>query len=216
MDKAVIFDMDGVLVDSMTAHWVSWEHVLNPIGIHPTREDFLATTGLTAPDTARVLTKGKLSGPELEEIIHRKEADFREILDRNFPVMPGAGELVRSLNRAGWGLAIGSSGPKKNLDLIAARIPGGELLTVRIGMEDVVKGKPEPEVFLKAAKGLGVAPARCVVIEDGTAGLNAAKAGGMRRVGLTGTHQRAELSPLADIVVDSLGELTPERLEQLL
>ena len=129
--------------------------------------------------------------------------------------MDGASDLLRALRAAGFRLAIGSSGPAANVEVILRCLPSAELIEARVHGGEVEKGKPEPEVFLRAAEKLGVAPHRCAVVEDAPAGVQAAKRAGMAVVALTGTATREELAA-ADLVVDSLRELTPTQLAGLI
>ena len=130
--------------------------------------------------------------------------------------MDGAGELLHTLHEAGFAMAIGSSGPAENIELARRCLSGCELIRATVNGMEVTHGKPDPEVFLTAARKLGVAPARCVVVEDAPAGLEAARRAGMAAVAITGTAPRAKLALRAHLVVDSLRELTPARLRTLI
>jgi len=202
--QAVIFDMDGVLVDSYAPHLESWRVLANEIGASITDEQFDHTFGRTSRDIIRMLF-----GATDDETVHaydeRKEALYRDLVREAVPGMPGAVELVGSLATAGLGLAVGTSGPRANVDLVCAAMGLDDLLKVRVTKEDVRRGKPDPEIFLTAAAKLGVAPACCVVIEDAPAGIQAARSGGMRCIAMTSTHESGALSE-ADAVVDSLAD----------
>jgi HAD superfamily hydrolase (TIGR01509 family) len=124
--------------------------------------------------------------------------------------MDGATELLQSLSDAGFAMAIGSSGPPENVQCVLDELPGGNFIAASVNGQDVSKGKPDPEVFLKAAKKLGISPKRCAVVEDAPAGIQAARAAGSVAIALTGTASRAKLAEQAHLVVDSLRELTPE------
>ncbi len=214
-DRAVIFDMDGVLVDSYRAHFLSWRQMAREHGLDMTEQQFAATFGRTSRQIIAHFWGEGLTDEQIRRMDDRKEAAYREILLANFPEMPGAVELLRSLRAAGFKVAIGSSGPPENVRLVRERLGLALFDAVVTGME-VTHGKPDPEVFLLAAGKLGISPARCAVVEDAVAGLQAARAAGMAAVAITGTADRETLAPLADRVVDSLTELSPESLARLI
>ena len=124
--------------------------------------------------------------------------------------MPGVGELLNSLAADGIAMAVGSSGPTENVALVVEKLGAGELLGALITANDVTRGKPNPQVFLLAAERLRIAPERCIVVEDAQAGVAAARAAGMYCVGIASTGRTREELADADLVIDSLGELTPE------
>ena len=214
---AVIFDMDGVLVDSYHAHFRSWREMAHSVGLDMAEEQFAATFGRTTQDIIRHLW-GDRFPPETDISVwdDRKEAAYREILREQFPAMDGAGELLAALHGAGFRLAIGSSGPPENVALVMELLPGAEHVAATVTGRDVTHGKPHPEVFLTAAAKLGVGPERCAVVEDAPAGIEAARRAGMAAVALTGTAPREKLVERAHLVVDSLRELSSEGFRELI
>jgi len=257
-NDAVIFDMDGVLVDTYHAHYRSWMAVAEAEGFPFSEEEFARTFGQTSReiiaqcwgakgrrkgtvpfslrenrDRAHVGRKGTvpfslrenrdsppvtqpLSDEEIAALDDRKEAVFREILAEDFPPMPGVHELLARLHGAGFKLAVGSSGPPENVALVVEKLPGGSLFSATVDGMDVTRGKPDPQVFLIAAERLGVSPARCTVVEDAPAGVRAAHAAGMAAVALLSTGRTRKSLAAADLVVESLAELSPERIRALL
>jgi len=213
--RAVIFDMDGVLVDSYRAHFESWLALAREEGSTFTEEDFAATFGRTSRDIIANLWGEGLGDERIAEMDARKEAAYREIIAEDFPEMPGAGELVRALHEAGFLLAVGSSGPPENVAVAMAGLGLPDCFAATVTGREVTRGKPDPEVFLKAAGKLAVPPGRCAVVEDAPAGVEAANRADMASVALTGTAPREDLAG-ADLVVDSLRELTPDRLDRLI
>jgi beta-phosphoglucomutase len=204
----VIFDMDGVLIDSYRAHFLSWRKMLRNHGLDITEEQFAATFGQTNPDIfARFYPSVKKE--QYPALAEEKEAAFREIISADFPEMDGASELIASLHEAGAALAIGSSGPPENLEAVLNALPGGMYFLATTNGSEIARGKPDPEVFLTTARKIGLPPERCVVVEDAPAGVTAGKAAGCAVIALTGTATRDRL-PGADLVVDSLRELTPK------
>lgn len=212
---AVIFDMDGVLVDSYAAHFESWRRLAKERGFEFTKEQFLTTFGRVSREV--VVECGLLESPTPEaiaEIDDAKEAHFRDILCETFPPMDGAVELIDSLAEQGIPLAVGSSGPPENVALIIDLLGTRERFDAVVTGVDVSHGKPHPEVFLKAAERLGAEPCDCVVIEDAVAGIAAAHAAGMTCLALVSTGHTTEELAAADQVVHSLRELTPACIRQ--
>jgi beta-phosphoglucomutase len=214
---AAIFDMDGVLVDTYQAHFQSWREMAASEGLEFTEAQFAPTFGCTSREILAALEgERRLSDAEIAAMDERKEAAFRRIIRVAFPAMPGATELLCALHASGLRLAVGSSGPPENVDFVLERLGVRGLLDAVVTGRDVTRGKPDPQVFLVAAERLSVPPARCVVIEDAPVGIAAARAAGMAAVGLASTGRtRAQLAA-ADLVVDSLSELSADQLCRLI
>ena len=212
--QAVIFDMDGVLVDSYHAHYEAWKRLGQEHGLTMTEQQFAATFGRTSADIIGALWPGQADDADIPAWDDHKEALYRDILRERFPAMAGAAELLRALARADFALAIGSSGPPENVQLVLERLPGAESITASVTGRDVTRGKPDPQVFLIAAQRLSVEPRSCAVVEDAPAGVQAARRAGMTAIALTGTADRATLAADAHIVVDRLCDLTPETISQ--
>jgi beta-phosphoglucomutase len=214
---AAIFDMDGVLVDTYRAHYRSWLALAEPEGIRFTEADFARTFGRTSREIiAHFWGRDRCDDARIAELDRRKEAAFRRLIEADFPAMPGAGELLKSLRAAGFRLAVGSSGPPENVSLVLDGLGARELFGAVVTGDDVVRGKPDPQVFLVAAERLGVAPGRCAVIEDAPAGVAAANAAGMTSVGLLSTGRTRKDLAAAREVVASLSELSPKMLRHLI
>ena len=130
--------------------------------------------------------------------------------------MPGVHRLLEQLHRAGFRLAVGSSGPPENVDLVLEKLGSRSLFDAVVTATDVTRGKPDPQVFLIAAERLGVPPPRCVVIEDAAAGIAAAHAAGMTSVALASTGRTRQSLAAAELLVDSLDELSADVLGRLI
>lgn len=214
---AVIFDMDGVLVDSYQAHYQSWRVVAASAGRSMSQEEFEAGFGRTSREIIASLWPESVSSEaDIARLDAEKEAAFRDILAADFPPMAGVEALLESLHAAGFALAVGSSGPPENVDLVLDRLGKRSLFGSVVHGMDVTRGKPDPQVFLLAAARLGVAPGRCVVVEDAPLGIAAAKASGMASVGLVSTGRSRSILAAADLVVGSLEELSPETFRRLI
>jgi beta-phosphoglucomutase len=208
--------MDGVLVDSYEAHRKGWSALAAEEGLPYTDEDFARTFGRTSRETIAELWPARVA--DAERLDARKEALYRSFLSANFVEMPGTRKLIRALHQAGFALAVASSGPPENVELVLARLDVIESFAAVVTGREIRRGKPDPEVFLLAAERLGVRPARCVVVEDAPVGVAAAHAGGMAAVALLSTGRRREDFALVmpELVVGSLDELDPARFAALL
>ncbi len=213
--RAVIFDVDGVLVDSYHLHFETWRCTAAERGVEVTEARFAATFGQTNRQVIPSLLGREASDEEIRAWGDEKEALYRDLLRERLPAMPCGAELAQALHAAGWAIGIGSSGPPENLAVFRECWPASSLVDAWVSGEDVHHGKPDPEVFLICARRLRVSPKCCIVIEDSIVGLMAARRGGMAPVALAGTAPQEELEQNADLTVESLCELTPERLTGL-
>lgn len=210
----VIFDMDGVLVDSYQAHFSAWQRMLPRHGLQMTEAQFAASFGQTNAEIFATLYPN-LNPAEYPNLSEEKEAAYRDIISLDFPEMDGAAELINALHNAGVKLAIGSSGPPDNVQAVLNVLPGGEYIKATTDASEIARSKPDPEVFIKAAKKIGLPPGCCVVVEDAPVGVRAGKAAGCAVVAITGTASPQDLSE-ADLIVNSLRELTPHNLVSLI
>ncbi len=213
---AAIFDVDGVLVDSYNLHFETWKRTSAKRGVTVTEAQFAATFGQTNRQVIPQLLGREASEEEIAAWADEKEALYRQLMREHFPAMPGGMELVQALHDAGWAIGVASSAPPANLDTFRKCWPASSLVEAWVSGDDVHHGKPDPEVFLICAQRLGIPPQRCVVLEDSIAGLIAAWRAGMVPVALTGTTPREELQKHAALVVESLRDLDPAGLAELL
>jgi HAD superfamily hydrolase (TIGR01509 family) len=201
---AVLFDLDGVIVDSREHHVSAWEAWAREHAPYVPKGYFHRCFGLRNDAIIGGLIAG-LTTDELNALAEHKEALFRARAGGNLQALAGVIELLEFLETRGIPTAIVTSTPRENLDLVLETIGLVGRFGTLVAEEDASRGKPDPEGFLVAAERLGVAASDCVVIEDAPAGLQAAKAGGMRAIGVTTTHPASALGD-ADIVVASLAE----------
>jgi len=214
-NPAVIFDLDGVLVDSYRAHFQSWRQLYGELGIDYSEEQFAAHFGRTSRDILQRTLGEQIAEEQICRLDERKEALYREILSQDFPAMEGAVELIDALSAEGFVLAVGSSGPPENIALCLEKLGRATKFSAVVTGQDVSRGKPDPQVFQLAAERLGVRAAQCVVVEDALHGIEAAHRAGMLAIALTGTATRSELSA-AELVIDSLRELSPRTIRNLM
>jgi len=216
-DLAIIFDVDGVLVDSYNAHYQSWQRLCRERGLEMTQGQFIATFGRTSREIIKELWPDQIT-TEAAVADHddRKEELYRELLARDFPTLDGAVELIDELNEAGFLLAVGSSGPPENVGLVLDALDRRDVFGGVVTGDDVTRGKPDPQVFLLGAERIGASPANCVVIEDAPVGVTAAHAAGMKCVAVVSTGRVREKLAAADLVVDTLRELNADIIRGLI
>lgn len=213
--KAAIWDMDGVIADTAELHFKAWRRLVTELGGSLTYEQFLPTFGRVNADVMRELVPIDLTPEQIGELSDRKERYFREQIGPGFRALPGVVRLVRELHQHGYRQAIASSAPIENVELIVEVLQLKELFSAIVSGQDIVHGKPHPEVFLLAAERLGVLPRRSVVFEDSVAGVEAARAAGMSVIAITNSWTRDALWA-ADVVVDSVEEVTLSQVDSLI
>src|SRR6266700_3335057 len=211
--RAVLWDMDGTLVDSEDLHWISWKSTLAMDGIFITHRQFLSSFG-QRNDSILPQWLGAEATPErMEKIANAKEELYRRRVRRNgISPLPGVTNWLHRLHQEGWLQAIASAAPRANIDAILEALSATDTFQAIVSAEDVHRGKPDPEVYLTAAARIGVSPDRCIVVEDAVAGVQGARSAGMRSIGVS--HNGAHLP--ADVVVESLELLEPDAFEMLL
>ena len=211
--RAVLWDMDGTLIDSEEFHWISWRDTLAKEGIPITHEQFLSTFG-TRNDSILRHWLGTASTPErMERIANAKEELYRDLIRRHGILpLPGVAHWVRRLHQDGWLQAVASAAPRANIVAVLEALSATHIFQGIVSAEDVRRGKPDPEVYLSAAARVGVSPDRCIVVEDAVAGVEGARRAGMRSIGVS--HNGAHLP--ADIVVTSLESLDSNAFDKLL
>lgn len=213
--RAVIFDLDGVLVDSSEFHFEAWKAWAEEVGLgeRVTREWFRETFGRRNPDVFHTLYDAEISTGEMERQADRKEQIFRERARGRLEPLAGARALVEALHDAGFRLALGTSAPRENATMMIEELGLASFFDAQVTGDDVTVGKPNPQVFQRAADRLDVPPERCLVIEDAAAGVEAAHNGGMAAVAVASEpssgHQRADLvvASLTDLDVDTITDL---------
>lgn len=200
-----IFDHDGVLVDTLELHQQAWLDLGRRTGLGLTAEFIHETFGMTNPCIFRLLLGDAISDAEMARYSELKEECYRSRAKGRIALIDGVREVLDALTAAGSRLAIGSSGVRENLDLTVRECGLEGRFAAIAALEDITRGKPDPQVFLLAAARSGVSPARSVVFEDAPVGIKAAKAAGMYAVGVTNSHPAGPLWDAgADEVVESL------------
>ncbi len=213
--KAVIWDMDGIIADTAQYHHKGWQIVFRKRGTNYTEEDFRRNTGKRSDTIVREVLGEKIPQNEITEIIQEKDETFRQLMGQNIRPFPGVLKLITSLKTRKFKVAIASSAPMDNIQLITQSLKIHNRFDAIISGWEVTKGKPDPQTFLLAAEKLGVEAEDCIVIEDAISGVTASKRADMRCIAVTNTTSREELRE-ADLIIDTLEEITIDDLERLL
>ena len=210
----VLWDMDGVLVDSGEFHFQAWSETLPDYGIAFSRESFRAVFGMNNARTLEALL-GRPPAPELlAEISDRKERRFRQAIQGRAQALPGVLDWLERLKSAGWRQAVASSAPPENVDALVDELDLRAIFDALVSARGL-PSKPEPALFFHAARLIDVPPARCVVVEDAVSGVEAAKRAGMRCIAVTTTNPASALGA-ADVVVQRLDALPADAFQRLL
>lgn len=204
-NKAVIWDLDGTLINSVDYHWAAWRGTMAAEGISFTFAEFVSDFGKRNDEILRSRMRADLPDDEVARVSLDKEQRYRALVrEQGLELLPGAQHWLEQLKAVGWLQALGTSAPRGNIDAVFAATDIERFFAAVMSSEDVKQGKPAPDVFLAAAKKVGVEPANCIVIEDAPAGIAAGRRAGMRTIGVLTTHDALP----GDYVVRSLTELS--------
>jgi beta-phosphoglucomutase len=211
--QAVIWDLDGVILDSAEEHRLAWHRMAREAGLPLTDEQFWATFGMRNDMIIPLLWK-EVPQERIAALADQKEIYFREYIRAKGAPLPGAIELLSELHTAGYPQALASSAPLKNIEVVSEVLGLDHYLDAFVSGETVPRGKPAPDVFLKAAAALGIEPAHCLVIEDAVAGVQAAHSGGMKCISVAGDRDLPGLRA-AELSVKSLTQVSLETIRTL-
>lgn len=212
--KAIIFDMDGVIIDSEPLHFELERELLEELGGKITEKEhnnFVGTTDYHMWDTFKKQFNIELP---VEEIINIKRERFNQNIHR-IKLVDNFEDFIIKVYDAGYSLGLASSNNKKTVDLIIERFNLNKYLKVAMSGEEVKKGKPDPEIFLTTAKYMNLKPEDCLVIEDAKNGVLAAKAARMKCIGFKNENSGNQDLSNADLVIDNYKDLTIEDMESL-
>jgi len=213
MIKAVLWDLDGTLVDSAEFHWRAWRDVMAEEGSPVTHEQFVHSFGKRNDLILSGWLGADLDPGRMRRLSEEKETRFRALVRAHgIEPLPGVREWVARLHAEGWRHAIATSAPRMNLETLVDAMRMRRFFGAGIAAEDVTHGKPDPEVFLLAASRLGAEPTCSIVVEDAPTGIEAGKRAGMRTVGVS----LMQTLPAADVYVGTLPELPADTFDILL
>ena len=208
--RAAVFDMDGTLVDNMHFHAEAWLELAAELGVHGLSKELFEQryAGRKNEEIFPDLCGRPFSVDELSQRAHQKEQRYRDLARGKLEPMPGLVSLLEALARAGIPCAVASAAPRENRMFILDGLALAPHFVTVVGAEDVVRGKPNPDFFLKAAERLGVDPRDCVAFEDAVLGVQSAVAAGMTTVGvLTTTPAQLLLDAGATTTITSYADL---------
>ena len=193
--RALLFDMDGTMVDSMPAHARSWKVFAQRHGIRmPVDEILRKTTGRTGVECIRILMGADIDDARAMALIGEKEALYREFFGADFREVAGFQDFARLAVQRGLKTAVASAGDQHNIAFALGRLQLARAPDAIVGGDEGLAGKPEPDLFVEAARRVGVAPADCIVFEDAPFGIEAARRAGMRAVAICSTHGAGDLA----------------------
>lgn len=203
---AVIFDMDGTMVNNNSYHKMAWFEFGKRHNIQLTDQDF--KDKLSGRRNKEILTTllGDLTSEQIQEYAEEKESIYRDLYSKNIREVKGLTTLLDFLKQKGIKIVIATTAPKRNREFVIDCLKIHEFLDLVIGDEHVQKGKPNPEIYLQVANTLNVNPSKCLVFEDSPSGVQAAKKAGMKIVGLLTSHAVGELKG-ADFCIRDFTEL---------
>jgi HAD superfamily hydrolase (TIGR01509 family) len=191
--RAAVFDMDGVLIDSGAHHRDAWRLLLAELGLTPPPEFWRLTIGRPAEEAVTRLLGRPVDPDEAGRLARRKREHYTRLAARGMQPIPGVAAFVAALARRGVPRAVATSASRHDVEALLFEIGVRGHFEVIVTAEDVRWGKPDPEVYVRAAAGLGLPPADCVVFEDSVVGVHAARGAGMRVIGVTTAHGDDEL-----------------------
>ena len=212
MIRAVIFDLDGVIVESEDAHIQAEKQTLRKYRVNISTEELHKFTGTTAKAFfTEIIGKNKLN-TTFEEINNQKEEILLKLLGQDAEPTHGVLNLIQKLRQKGIKLAIASSSTRRLVDYVLKKMNITRLFDCVVVAEDVEFSKPDPEIFLKAAKKLAISPSHCLVIEDAKLGVEAAKRAGMKCIGFRNPHSGNQDLSKADIITDDFSRMDIEKI----
>jgi beta-phosphoglucomutase len=210
--KAVLFDLDGTLLDNNEFHLKAWKQYLEESGKKISDEDFKENiSGRTNKDAIEHVYDKQMSEEEASEYYLKKEEIYRKMYEPEIAPINGLIDFLKELKERNITMAIATSGIPVNIDFMFDHVPIKEFFSEIVKAEDISKGKPDPEIFLKTAQALNIPAENCIVFEDSTSGVEAGKAAGMKVVALTTTHTPEELNK-ADLVINDYTEINYDRV----
>lgn len=195
MTHALIFDMDGTMVDSMPFHAKSWGEFTRRHGIAMEVSEVLRrTTGRNGVECMHELFGRQLADDDALRLVNEKEAIYRELFAPAFAEVRGFRSFARQAAARGLKVAVGTAGDRHNIEFVMTRLKMAPAPLAVVGGDEGLPGKPEPAIFLEAARRIDVAAAACIVFEDAPLGIEAARRAGMRAIAVCTTHSPAELA----------------------
>lgn len=215
--KAVIFDMDGLMIDSEPIQSKSFESVLTEYGIQPEyqKNGLIQIIGVRAGDNWKRIKELHQIPESIDVLLEKKQKTYIELLKENIKPSDGLIDLLKLLREQDLKMAIASSSSMEHIMLIINSLEISDYFDEIVSGDDVVNGKPDPEIFLKAAENLNIPPEHCLVLEDAETGVQAAHAAGMKIIAVPTHHTLSHNFSKADIIIKSLADIDMRMLNKL-
>jgi len=198
--KGIIFDMDGTMVDNMMVHHRAWQRKLAELGLELSLEEVKEKIHGINEEILERIFGDRFTIEERRQISYEKEAAYREIFLPELRLIPGLGAFLEKAKTAGIPMAIGTAAPTENVDFVLDQLNLRAYFTGVFDAKSVSKGKPDPEIFEKAAASLQLSAAECLIFEDSLTGAEAAQRAGARAVIVTTTHAQSEFKNFDHII----------------
>jgi HAD superfamily hydrolase (TIGR01509 family) len=210
----ILWDMDGVLVDTGEWHYQTWRQILLERGITITYADFHKTFGMKNAELLPLWLGHPLAAEEIDRIGQEKEARFRKVARGQVKALPGVRTWLERFQAQGYAQAVASSAPPENIEMLMQDLDIERYFLAFVSTANL-PGKPDPAVFIEAARHIAIPPERCIVIEDSVPGVEAARRAGMKCIAVTNTHPAAALGA-ANLIVEHLEDLSEAQLQALI
>jgi beta-phosphoglucomutase len=214
--QAAIFDMDGVIIDNHIFHVQAWSELCNKYQIPFEENNFRSKYfGKNNKDIFYGLMNCELNAEKIEALGEEKEKIYRELYKDLITPVKGFVPFVLTLKNSGIKIAIATSAPTSNLDFVLDNLKIRNLFDVIVDATGIIKGKPDPEIYLKASKLLNIQPTNCIVFEDSISGIKSGQNAGMKVIGLSTTHNPEEL-PKTSLLIKDFSEVSLGRINEVL
>lgn len=215
--KAVIFDMDGTMVDNMMVHHRAWQQHLRKLGLELNMDEVMQKVHGINEEIIERLMPGKFTLEQRRSYSYQKEEAYRQAFKHELKLIEGLPDLLRDLREHGIPMAIASAAPPENVDFAVDGLNIRSLFSVILHARDVENGKPDPEIYQKAAAQLGFSEPECLVFEDSPTGAMAASRAGCPIVVVTTTHEPAEFTHITGIIeyIKNFNQLDIQKIQEL-
>jgi len=214
MIRTVIFDMDGVIIDSEPIHFKMENEMFRELRIAIPYEEHCSFVGTSSQNMWQIIVKKYDLNVDVKELVKKQHALYMAYLlnEKDLRPIPGVVELIEDLYHGGFGLVLASSSYREVIEVVLSKFYLSNYFTARISGTELANSKPHPEIFIQSAKLANSQPAECIVIEDSQNGITSAKAAGMKCIGFDNPNSGVQDLRKADLVIHSFDELNAERI----
>lgn len=218
MLKAAIFDMDGVIIDSEPLHYKAYHQMFDEVGVSVSAELYDSLTGKSTINVCKQIKEhfGLDQSPDELAAIKRRHYDVIFENDQTFDLISGVRDLIENYHANGLTLVLGSSATMASIERIFKRFDLNRYFKAKLSGAELKASKPHPEIFIKAAQATGFSPQECIVIEDATNGIEAAKGAGIFAVAFDSVHSKNQDYSKADLVIGDFKEIYYDRIQDIL